>query len=51
MAIFSGAQMVALGIVGEYIARIHSENMGRPTYVISDRTDQFMREDGARDGI
>lgn len=39
VAIFSGAQMIALGIVGEYIARIHSENLGRPTYVISDRTD------------
>ena len=50
MAIFSGAQMVALDIVGEYIARIHSENMGRPTYVISDRTEQFIRQDGARDG-
>jgi glycosyltransferase involved in cell wall biosynthesis len=37
VAIFSGAQMVALGIVGEYIARIHSENLGRPTYVIRER--------------
>lgn len=36
VAIFSGAQMVALGIVGEYIARIHSENLGRPTYVVSE---------------
>lgn len=34
VAIFSGAQMVALGIIGEYIARIHSENLGRPTYVV-----------------
>ncbi|VXC35826.1 glycosyltransferase family 2 protein [Aeromicrobium sp. 9AM] len=38
VAIFSGAQMVALAIVGEYIARIHSENLGRPTYVISERS-------------
>lgn len=38
VAIFSGAQMVALGIVGEYIARIHSENLGRPTYVIREET-------------
>lgn len=36
VAIFSGAQMIALGILGEYIARIHSENLGRPTYVIRD---------------
>ena len=38
VAIFSGAQMVALGVLGEYIARIHSENMGQPTYVIRERT-------------
>lgn len=40
VAIFSGAQMVALGVLGEYIARIHSENMGRPTYVVRERTGQ-----------
>ena len=39
VAIFSGAQMVALGVLGEYVARIHSENMGRPTYVIREQTD------------
>ena len=44
VAIFSGAQMVALGVVGEYIARIHSENMGRPTYVIREQTDRLAAE-------
>lgn len=38
VAIFSGAQMVALSVLGEYIARIHSDNMGQPTYVIRERT-------------
>lgn len=34
IAIFSGAQMFALGIMGEYLARIHSRMMERPTYAI-----------------
>ena len=33
IALFSGAQLFALGIVGEYIARIHFRTMERPTYV------------------
>ena len=34
IAIFSGAQLFALGILGEYIARIHSGTMDRPPYAI-----------------
>ncbi len=34
IAIFSGAQMFALGIIGEYIARMHFRSMERPTYTI-----------------
>lgn len=34
IAIFSGAQMFALGMIGEYIARIHFRTMDRPPYVI-----------------
>lgn len=34
VAIFSGAQLFALGILGEYLGRIHFRSMGRPTYVI-----------------
>jgi undecaprenyl-phosphate 4-deoxy-4-formamido-L-arabinose transferase len=36
IAIFSGAQMFALGILGEYLARMHSRMMERPTYAIAD---------------
>ena len=32
VAIFSGAQLFSLGIIGEYIARIHSQAMNRPSY-------------------
>jgi undecaprenyl-phosphate 4-deoxy-4-formamido-L-arabinose transferase len=34
IAVFSGAQMFALGIIGEYLARIHFRTMDRPAYVI-----------------
>ena len=34
IAIFSGAQLFALGIIGEYLARIHVRMMERPPYVI-----------------
>jgi len=34
IAIFSGAQLFALGIIGEYLARIHSRMMDRPNYAI-----------------
>jgi glycosyltransferase involved in cell wall biosynthesis len=32
IAIFSGAQLFSLGIMGEYIGRIHSQTMHRPPY-------------------
>jgi glycosyltransferase involved in cell wall biosynthesis len=38
IAIFSGAQLFALGIIGEYLARMHLRSMERPTYLVSDAT-------------
>lgn len=35
IAIFSGTQLFALGIFGEYLARIFDRSMDRPTYAIS----------------
>ena len=46
VAVFSGAQMIAIGIVGEYVARVHMKNMGRPTYVIRERTGRVSPADG-----
>lgn len=34
VALFSGAQLFALGIFGEYLARIFDRSMDRPTYII-----------------
>ena len=33
VAIFSGAQLFALGIIGEYVARMHFRTMDRPAYI------------------
>ena len=34
IAIFSGAQLFALGIIGEYLARMHFRMMDRPAYTV-----------------
>lgn len=44
IAIFSGAQLLALGIIGEYLARMHFRMMERPTYTIRE-------EIAPRDGV
>jgi undecaprenyl-phosphate 4-deoxy-4-formamido-L-arabinose transferase len=40
IAIFSGAQLFALGIFGEYLARIHFRTMDRPPYVVEQLSDR-----------
>ncbi|NOT63039.1 MAG: glycosyltransferase family 2 protein [Acidobacteria bacterium] len=37
ITIFAGAQLFALGIIGEYLARMHFRMMERPTYTIRQR--------------
>jgi undecaprenyl-phosphate 4-deoxy-4-formamido-L-arabinose transferase len=37
ISIFSGAQLFALGIIGEYLARMHFRIMERPTYVVESK--------------
>lgn len=43
IAIFSGAQLFALGIIGEYLARMHFRMMERPTYSVRSTTSQRER--------
>ncbi|MFZ6028799.1 MAG: glycosyltransferase family 2 protein [Chloroflexota bacterium] len=38
IAIFSGAQLFALGIIGEYLARMHFRLMEKPSYTIRQQT-------------
>jgi undecaprenyl-phosphate 4-deoxy-4-formamido-L-arabinose transferase len=37
IAIFSGAQLFALGILGEYLARMHTRMQDRPTFIVRNR--------------
>jgi glycosyltransferase involved in cell wall biosynthesis len=38
IALFSGTQLFALGIIGEYLARIFDRSMDRPAYMIGEET-------------
>lgn len=38
IAIFSGVQLMALGVFGEYLARMHFRSMDRPPYAEAERT-------------
>jgi undecaprenyl-phosphate 4-deoxy-4-formamido-L-arabinose transferase len=38
IAIFSGAQLFSLGIMGEYLARMHARTMQHPTYSVLEMT-------------
>jgi glycosyltransferase involved in cell wall biosynthesis len=48
IAIFSGAQMLSLGIIGEYLGRLHFRSMQRPMYLV--RVDGA-GQDGPRAGV
>jgi undecaprenyl-phosphate 4-deoxy-4-formamido-L-arabinose transferase len=40
IVIFAGAQLFALGIIGEYLGRMHLRSMARPTYAVRRRVVQ-----------
>ena len=40
IAIFAGVQLFSLGIIGEYIIRIHFRTMGKPAAVVREETGQ-----------
>jgi len=42
IAIFSGAQLFALGVMGEYLARMHFRSMKRPPYVVRTTTNGLL---------
>jgi undecaprenyl-phosphate 4-deoxy-4-formamido-L-arabinose transferase len=51
ISIFSGAQLFAIGIIGEYLARMHFRAMERPTYAVRTTIDDFSRETKAEGSI
>ena len=38
IAFFSGIQLLSLGIIGEYLGRLHMRSMGKPRYLIRTQT-------------
>lgn len=45
ISIFAGAQLFALGIIGEYIARMHGRLMEHPTYVVQTDSEESSSSD------
>lgn len=45
IAIIAGAQLLALGIIGQYVGRIHTHSMGQPSSVIRESVG-ILHEDG-----
>jgi undecaprenyl-phosphate 4-deoxy-4-formamido-L-arabinose transferase len=41
--VFSGTQMFAIGIIGEYLARVFDRTGGRPAYVVLQTTDDRLK--------
>lgn len=37
IAVFSGVQLLAIGVIGEYLARIHFRTMERPPYIVDEK--------------
>ena len=40
LSIFAGTQMFALGMIGEYLARMHLRIMDRPVYIVRQQTNE-----------
>lgn len=47
ISIFSGAQLFALGVIGEYLARMHFRMMERPPFMVRESTEALIEEDAA----
>ncbi len=46
ISLFAGAQMLTIGIIGEYLGRQHARSMGRPMYMIKNEVDSSKKESG-----
>jgi undecaprenyl-phosphate 4-deoxy-4-formamido-L-arabinose transferase len=39
VTLFSGVQLLSLGVLGEYLSRVHFRSMGKPVYIVRETTD------------
>ena len=51
IAIFSGAQLFALGVIGEYLARMHFRMMNRPAYAVRSMVGQAEPKEQGREHL
>ena len=45
ISIFSGAQLFALGVIGEYLARMHFRMMEQPPFMVRESTEALIKSD------
>lgn len=43
IALFAGLQLFAIGVIGEYVARLHFRTMGKPPFVVRDEVGERQR--------
>jgi undecaprenyl-phosphate 4-deoxy-4-formamido-L-arabinose transferase len=48
ISVFSGAQLLALGIIGEYLARMHHRTLGPPPFMIKESTNKNINTNAQR---
>lgn len=48
IAIFSGTQLFAIGVFGEYLSRIHFRSMDKPSYSIKAKTSETPTDNGGK---
>jgi undecaprenyl-phosphate 4-deoxy-4-formamido-L-arabinose transferase len=49
ISIFAGAQMFTLGVIGEYLARMHLRVMDKPAYVVEKSTESAAEPETSED--
>lgn len=48
IAFFAGVQLISLGVLGEYVARIFNEVKGRPLYLVAEKVGMDAKDEGKK---
>ena len=47
IAFLGGIQLIAIGVLGEYIGRIYDQTKGRPSFIVRETSDTTVAEPSA----